>query len=236
MIKLLKGLIGKRKYIKSNNPCHENNEEVIELDAINFKGESYYINGKSYYINNLQKVEYGLAGESDSFPTCYIKIYLKKGENTFDYNGFEIIDLNSFIYSMDKFNISILPTIIGSYPYAIKTGYILTIAFRSGMNQRGLIRISSEMIYQDNDFLQRFNLKKYLESTSKFNDMFMKSFDNEDFSITILDKNLTLNRGYGVYPILNNEIIIEDIFYSFDEEEIKSKIIELFEKHNFLTS
>jgi hypothetical protein len=92
------------------------------------------------------------------------------------------------------------------------------------------------MIYQDNDFLQRFNLKKYLESTSKFNDMFMKSFDNEDFSITILDKNLTLNRGYGVYPILNNEIIIEDIFYSFDEEEIKSKIIELFEKHNFLTS
>jgi len=185
MIKILKNLIVKIKYRGNNQNCQKNNIELIKINKINFKGENYFINGNSYYINNLEKVEYGLAGKSDSFPTCYIKVYTTKGKDTFKYNGFEVIDLNSFIYSMDEFKIPILPTILNSSPYIIKSEYILAISFLNVIHGRGLIKINKEMIYKDNDFLIRFNLKKYLDNSKIFNDNFIKYFNDTEFNITI---------------------------------------------------
>ena len=61
---------------------------------------------------------------------------------------------------------------------------------------------------------------------------------NSSLGFYILDKSLTFNRGYCLTSVdltgCNNspQVFGDDIFYSFDEEEIKNKIIELFEKYN----
>ena len=63
-----------------------------------------------------------------------------------------------------------------------------------------------------------------------------KKMHNSSSGFYILDKSLTFNRGYCITSVdlmgCNNspQVFGDDIFYSFDEEEIKTKIIELFEK------
>jgi len=61
---------------------------------------------------------------------------------------------------------------------------------------------------------------------------------NVSFGVYILDKKITFDRGFCLATVdlsgCNNSPMVygDDIFYSFDEEEIKTKIIELFEKYD----
>lgn len=103
------------------------------------------------------------------------------------------------------------------------------------VNKQLLVSEPFSNVHKEIDYEMIFHLLKdyreiLKETTSK--ETTSKEKKNRNFSIIILDKLFTLNRGYGLYPVLNNEIIIEDIFYSFSQEEIKSKVIELFDKYN----
>ena len=149
---------------------------------------------------------------------------------------------------MKKFSIPVLPTILLSYPEFVKY-FSFTHSFHCSIYERGLLNFWKDKndifclfkpldggIYKKINSLDDINLKSFLENPrlnlKKLDDSYGEALYNAKFRLVVLDKTLTLNRGYGLYPIRNEDIFIADIFYSFDEEEIKNKIIELFEKHN----
>lgn len=68
-------------------------------------------------------------------------------------------------------------------------------------------------------------------SIIQYEDITSRNLKRKDFNVMILDKSFSLNRGYGLYPFLNNEMLVKEIFYSFNIGEIKAKIIEYFEKY-----
>ena len=57
------------------------------------------------------------------------------------------------------------------------------------------------------------------------------NYPKKDFWVEIIDASYTLGRGFGLYPMLNGEIILAEIYYSFDKNKIETKLIELFEKY-----
>ena len=80
--------------------------------------------------------------------------------------------------------------------------------------------------------LDTFNLEEEMTSTGK--ELIDKEMYNTTYGIYIIDKSLTFNRGYCLTSVdlsgCNNSPMVfgDDVFYSFDEEEIKNKIIGMF--------
>jgi len=83
--------------------------------------------------------------------------------------------------------------------------------------------------------LENLNIEKEMNCSPK------KILSEKKYDVThgvyILDKSLTFDRGYCLTAVdlsgcYNTPMVFgDDIFYSFDEEEIKNKIVELFEKY-----
>ena len=224
MISFFKKSINNIKYIlfsKKNN---------IGLDSplrIEFKNKYYYIDNKQFSIFDIDTIYYGVASLNDKKPTYYIRLNFKtEVTNTVLNQGFELVNIDYFINIMDEFNIPILPTIINAGPYVVK-GFSLSLDYACSMHEKYLVSI----YHSDLDkIFNSISIKELLEKSKKYISSSLKN--EKEFNIKILSEKLTFSRGYGVYPVLNNEIIIDDIFYSFNEEEIKNKIIELFEKYN----
>jgi len=161
----------------------------------------------------------------DKKPTYYIRLKLKTKEaNTVLHQGFELVNIDYFINIMDELNIPVLPTIVKSGPYVAK-GFSLSLDYECSIYGKYLVSIYHSGLVKKN-----LNIKSLLENPKKYISTSIK--DNKEFNIKILSEKVTLSRGYGIFPLLNDEIIIRDIFYSFDEDEIKNKIIELFDKYN----
>ena len=90
---------------------------------------------------------------------------------------------------------------------------------------------SSFRQFDINDF--NINIYKALNEQSTYlkqeSSYYKKS---KGIRIYLLDKKLTLDRGYGLFIYFDGNFLEDNIVYTFDKEEIKTKIIELFEKHN----
>jgi hypothetical protein len=137
-----------------------------------------------------------------------------------------------------KRSLSIVPTIMPcNIPMVDRNDH--SIFQYSFLFKRGLL----EIINIDNDSITISEMFSDKHKNINFNEIFklLKDYnvffeddtltgsEKYNFKIAILDKAFTLGRGYGLYPIFNNEIILEDIFYSFDKQEIKTKLIQLFD-------
>ena len=226
-----------------------NKEYNIGLDKpkkIEFKDKYYYIDNQKYNISNLRKVRYGHSDIDNK--ECYIRLYSDiEINNLLHYIPYQVLDINIFIETMEKLCIPVLPTILESYPEFVKA-FSLTHSFDSSIYERGLISFWKERddiycffkplgegIYKKINTLDDINLKSFLENPrnnlKEYDDSYGEVLHNVKFRLILIDNISTLNRGYGLYPISNEEIILKDILYSFSEEEIKTKIIELFKKY-----
>jgi len=242
-------LILKIQNFLSKEKSQEKNYGYDKPNKVYIDDDYFYVEGKQYNIVDLEKVEYGHSEIDGEVKEYYIRLYFYKKINILlHHTPYEVVNINIFIEAMKKFSIPVLPTILLSYPEFVRY-FSLTHSFHSELYERGLINFWKDKndifclfkplgggIYKKINSLDDINLKSFLENPrinlKEFDDSYDESFDNAKFRLVVLDKTSTLNRGYGLYPIRNEDIFIEDIFYSFDEEEIKTKIIELFEKHN----
>ena len=246
MINIFEHLIIKIQNFLSKEKSQRKNYDPVPPDKVYFDDDYFYLEGQQYNISDLKKVEYGTSYIDENIEVCNIRFYFL--EKTLLPNKAYLIGISILIETMKKFSILVLPTIL-ERRIEFVMGFSLTHYGVSLLEERGLINLCKDKddifylfkcldggIYKQINSLDDINLKSFLENPrinlKEFDDSYDESFDNAKFRLVVLDKTLTLNSGYGIYPVLNNQIIIDDIFYSFNEEEIKNKIIELFEKHN----
>jgi len=228
MINLFKKLLKKIKDILSSKQ-HEEHKEYSFL-KIEFIDEFYYIDNQKFSIMDIDIIHYSVSTFENELPIYYIKLsFQTKVENILFNESFELINLENFINVISRFNLFVLPSILDKGIY-FHNQEVVTLSFLSKMFEKYLISIYYSTLCKKNFFLEDISIGDLVERPRKY----LSSGINNDkqFNIKILSHKLTLNRGYGIYPVLNNEIIIEDIFYSFDEEEVKREVIELFEKYN----
>jgi len=149
-------------------------------------------------------------------------------------------ELKKIVEQSIIFNLPIMPTI---YPSQFAHDFNYTIHDQAFVYKKALLHIvnasSDKLIIGEGYYLWKLKELSYsqlFEVLKSYNDYYEKTeIENKkkiNFIVDILDKSFTLNRGYGLYPKFNNEVIIDDIFYSFDKKEIKTKILELFKKYN----
>ena len=252
LILKIQNFLSKEKSQRKNSKekCQEKNYGYDKPNKVYIDDDYFYVEGKQYNIVDLEKVEYGHSEiDGGEVKEYYIRLYFYKKINILlHHTPYEVVNINIFIEAMNKFSIPVLPTILLSYPEFVRY-FSLTHSFHCSIYERGLLNFWKDKddifylvryldggSYKQINSLDDINLKSFLENPrinlKELDDSYGESFDNAKFRLVVLDKTLTLNRGYGLYPIRNEDIFIEDIFYSFDEEEIKNKIIELFEKHN----
>lgn len=199
----------------------------------------------TYHYDEIKYIIYTVLGND-----CYIDV-LKKNLNDcdiyrglpkkglrFSKNGQEI---RKFIYECNIRGISIVPTIkVCSLPSIDRMDYALsTLTF---LKKRGMVHIldaTNNMIVigvglfvweklrtnKDGLFEILNSYKEIYNGGSDFN------YPKKDFWVEIIDASYTLGRGFGLYPMLNGEIILAEIYYSFDKNKIETKLIELFEKY-----
>jgi len=226
MIKIFKKIAN---FIKKKE-CQEKNNAINKPDKISFYDEYYFIKGKQYKIINISTIYYGVDISDDK----NIKYYIVLDFNTETYNtifeqGFELVNIDYFINVIDKFNIPVVPTITNFGVYTIDE-VILSIEYTCFIYEKYLVSIYESTLSKKNFSLDDISIEELLENPKKYMSSIVN--DNKKFNIKILSKKITFNRGYGIYPVLNNEIIVDDIFYSFEEEEIKAKILELFKRYS----
>ena len=215
-------IIGEKK-------CQNKITDSTELHKVSFSGSHYYINGKPYDINNISVIYYGVGISNKEEIKYYIVLNLKtKIDDTLPYKGLKLVNTDTFINSIEKFNVLAIPTVSNLGVYTIAK-VVLTIAYTCAIYEKYLVSIYHSTLRRKNFSINNISLEELLENPKKYISSIVK--EDKGFNIKLLSKKLTLHRGYGLYPILNNEIIIEDIFYSFNENEIKTKIIELFDKY-----
>lgn len=207
-----------------------NNMSLDVTQKIEFKNKFYYINSKQFSIFDIDTIHYGVGSLNDQNPTYYIKLNFKnESKDNLCKQGCELVNIDNFIKVINEFNILVLPTILQESPYLIK-GVSFALNYECFLHEKYLISIYYSDLKRKNFNLYSMDLNELLEKPKMH--ITSSSMNNKEFNIKLLSKKLTLNRGYGLYPVLNNEIIIEDIFYSFDQEEVKSRIVELFNKYN----
>jgi len=227
MISFFKKSINNIKYILFSQ---KNNIGIDAPLKLEFKNKYYYIDNNQFSIFDINTIYYGVASLSDKYITYYVRLSFKTEVNDIVLNqGFELINIDNFIRTMDEFNIPVLPTIVKNGIYVVK-GFALTIEYECSVQEKYLVSIYDSTLSQNNFSINDICIEELLEKPKKY--MSSTVSDNKKFNIKILSKKITFSRGYGIYPVLNNEIIIEDIFYSFNEDEIKIKIIELSDKYN----
>ena len=195
--------------------------------TIRFEDNSYYISNKRFNIIDIFAIYYSVSSITDKYPTYYIKLLFNENKVKVIFNqGFQVVDINNLINTVSNFNIPLLPTIIPNGGVYVVKGFSLSLDYECYMHEKYLINIYFNDL--NKDFFKNISIEDLLENPNTYT----SSNNKNKFSIKILSNKLTLNRGYGAFPMLNNEIIIKDIFYSFNEEKIKSKIIELFNKYD----
>jgi len=249
MINIFQNIMRKIQKLIVKKKCQEKNYGYDKPNKVYINDDYFYIEGKQYNIVDLEKVEYGHSEIDGEVKGYYIRLYSYKKINILlHHTPYQVVNINMFIEAMKKFSIPVLPTILESYPEFVKV-FSLTHSFDSSLYERGLINFWKDKndifclfkplgggIYKKINTLDGINLKSFLENPrsnlKEHDNSYGEALNNAKFHLVVLDKISTLNRGYGLYPIRNEYIFIEDIFYSFDEEEIKTKIIELFDKHN----
>ena len=245
---MFKSIMYKVEKFIGKNKSEEENYGHDKPKKIYIDGDYFYIESKQYDIVDLKKVEYGHSEILCEVEECYIRLYSDVETNTLLHHiPYQVVNISIFIETMKKFSIPVLPTILKSYPEFVKV-FSLTHSFDSSLYERGLISFWKDKndifcffkpldggIYKKINTLDDIDLKSSLEkprnNLKEYDNSYGEMLDNAKYYLVVLDKASTLNRGYGLYPISNKEIIIEDIFYSFDENEIKTKIIELFDKY-----
>jgi len=210
--------------------------------ALNNKNIIIYSTSKNtIQIKNIKEIKeiiYGFFDNKYYFTVvnkneifCSKCVAIKESEEIFFEKKINCINI---LKQSEEHNIPLIPSIFKCepifsnacttiYSYCIfnKDKYLLTLY----QDNNNLVWIHKEEEYIDNNF----EINKLLENPYNFfksKKKKIKKSIKKKFRLKILDKELTLNRGYGLYPVFNNKIITKDIYYSFDEEEIKNKIIE----------
>jgi hypothetical protein len=178
---------------------------------------------------------------------CYFYVFLKDEDiymvnKKILKNGIKY-KCNELKKIMEQASIVNLPIVPSIYPSQFAHDLNYTIHDQAFVYKKALLHIvnanSNKLTIGEGYYLwqlKELSYNKLFEMLKSYMDYYEKiEMENNkkiDFIVDILGKSFTLNRGYGLYPKYNNEIIIDEIFYSFNEEEIKTKIIELFKKYS----
>ena len=183
---------------------------------------------------------------------CFVDVVRKDQDDCYVYRtllaeGLEIDirgeEIGKLVHDCNKNEIILVPTIkVCNIPYIDSTDSALsTLTF---LNKAGLIHIvdaSDESVTVGLGMLVWKKVKmEYdilfdaLGSYARYyNDTVLSCEEQKsEFWIEILDASYTLDRGYGLYPMLGGEVMLSEIYYSFNKKEIKKRMIELFEKYN----
>lgn len=226
---MLKKILYKIKKLVTKEKCQDTNNALEEIDKIRFEDEYYYVNNKQYDIKSISKILYGVnVYDIEDIKYYIVLVFSIETDNITPKKGFKLINPENFISEIKRFNIPVIPTITNGGIYTIPE-LILTINFTSIIYGKYLVSVYYSTFLKKNFSLDNINLNDFLEKPAKYISTNYK--DENSLNIKILSDKLTLNRGYGIYPILNDEIMTNDIFYSFNEDEIKAKIEEIFKKY-----
>ena len=221
-----------RKYIdniKGKLFPKRNNINLGVPPKIEFKNKFYYINSKQFSVFDIDSIHYGVGSLNDQNLIYYIRLKCKnEPKNNPCKQGYELANIDNFIKVINEFNIPVLPTILQGSPYLIK-GVLFSLNYECFLHEKYLASIHYSDLKKKSFNFYSINLDELLENPKIY--ITSSPVNDKEFNIKLLSKKLTLNRGYGVYPVLNNEIIIDDIFYSFNEEEVKDRIEKLFIKY-----
>ena len=224
LLRNLKYLLLPKK--EKNNPCKKSNMGFDAPLKIEFKNKHYYIENEQFNIDDIDTIYYGVSYLDDEKLTYYLQLKLKSEvADTMSHEGFELVNVDYIMHIMDEFNIPVLPTIVKHGVYVVK-GFSLTLDYECFIHEKYLVSIYRNLLEKKNFNFNNISIQKLLEKPKKY--ISTSGKDEMEFNVKILSEKLTLGRGYGIYPVLNNKIIIDDIFYSFDEDEVKNKIMELF--------
>ena len=210
--------------------------------TISVDNENFYIDNRQFDIYLIKAIYYGL---SDDKQNVYVQIIpSSKDFKLKEQEVYRVENPKQFAKILNKKGIMLLPTLLDDKIYMAK-GYAFSVNFYCqlyGKYMFSLINSNSHYfcvhIFSEGMFsvpvkdLYSINLNKCLLNPTRYNPHNKQTVYYSLFKIIILDKTLTIDRGFGVYPVKDKQIIIDDIFYSFDEKEIKAKIIELFKKHD----
>lgn len=217
----------------------------IEFQEKNIILNPYCKNKRKISINNILYITYGIKKQYYYFIiTTKGKIFSKKGigfcKNCRERNICEeivYIKESSRLNLLDeaiKHNILVLPSISQCEPHfsnecgtlysytLVNDKYILSVA----THNKSMFWIFGGGRYKD----ENFSISNIFNNPKQFFISKEKNITNipvSKFMIKILDKRLTLKRGYGIFPFINGKMIESKIFYSHDEDIIKRKISEL---------
>jgi len=156
-------------------------------------------------------------------------------------------NINNLVHKIKSNDISISPD-FGQYGAIYECQYDGIIRYCIA-NNKFLLTISIDnenILYLNYGTFHRYNYKIItLDNFSVDKEINLdgeipinKKMHNASYGIYVLDKSLTFDRGYCIVSVdlsgcqNSPNVFGDDIFYSFNEEEIKTKTIELFEKHN----
>jgi len=245
IINNLKYLVNKKIFLKKYGLGEQ--EIFIKDDVINL------ILGKKYRseipISRIVDIIYNIDEDGYYFR---IKTAKERCEQFFFDRKYDtryrVKNIKNFIDKIKDLNIKIIPD-FGQYGAIYECQYDGIIQ-HCLVNKKFLLTITVEkdsnyIFYLNYGDFNRFNYKitffdnLHISKELKNNSININTkMHNSSLGFYILDKSLTFNRGYCLTSVdltgCNNspQVFGDDIFYSFDEEEIKNKIIELFEKYN----
>lgn len=188
----------------------------------------YTVVGNSYFIDVVKK---------DQNDCMIYKTLIDKGVKI-DSSGDQI---KEFVNKCNSHKISIVPTVkVCGIPFVDNINYsILSQSFLKRGGLLHIVRITDEWIIVGGGYfswnlvkIEHRELFELLESYSVGYDHNASKDKRVSFWVELLDISYTLGRGYGLYPMLNGEIVLTEIYYSFDKKKIVTKTIELFEKYS----
>ncbi len=201
----------------------------------------------TYHYDEIKYIIYTVLGND-----CFIDV-LKKNLNDCDaYRALpkkglrfnkNVKELGKFIHECNIRRIDIVPTIkVCNLPLINRMDYALsTLTF---LKKRGMVHVldatNTTIVIGVGIFVWkkiRTNKDGLFQILSSYDEVYngisdVNRIPKKDFWVEMLDTPYTLGRGYGLYPMLNGEMILTDIYYSFDKNKIETKIIELFEKYS----
>ena len=224
--------------------------------VIYIKNNSLYLrSGKKYEatipVENIVSIVYNKDNEGYFFRV----IANGKKNNQFFFDRkydikYRASDIDDFIEKIKIFDIKLEPD-FGQYgaiyecqdggiiKYCIdKEKYLLTITKDSKNNMFCLNYGVFDKNMCTKISLYGLNIGKEINNQNTIKSLPEKMHNYVDFGVYILDKNLSFGRGFCLVEVdlsgCNNAPMVfgDDIFYSFDEDEIKNRIIEIFKKHD----
>lgn len=223
-------------------------ESVIEI-----KNDFIYLRiGKKYRskisIRNITDIIYNIDSEGYFFRVKAVG----DSDNQFFFDRrydirYRAKDIKNFIAKVKDLNIKLTPD-FGQYGAIYECQHDGIVQYCTTKNKYllTLTRDKKNIIYVNHGTFDRYKYKTvYLDNLSLKNEMsfygnetLKTKMHNASYGIYILDKSLTFERGFCLTSVdlsgCNNSPMVfgDEIFYSFDEDEIKNNIIELFEKYS----